>query len=189
MGEHATWHGFAVRSADSGGDGMTVSGIAVPYDEVTEFTPHGRERFLTGSMTKTVKDWLGAKRPLKVYRTHDHNRAIGHVAMIEDTPLGVAVQVRLADTPSGREAADEVGKDLLDSFSVGFQALRDRVRDGVREIVEARLLEVSLVPMPAYDGALVVDVRSAAAPLPVVPPMPPIPAQMLRDPQRFGYGG
>ena len=47
-------------------------------------------------------------------------------------------------------------------MSVGFQPLvATRAADGVREIREAKLMEVSVVGMPAYEGAGIVAVRNA----------------------------
>ena len=47
-------------------------------------------------------------------------------------------------------------------MSVGFQPLVvTRGADGVREIREAKLVEVSVVGMPAYEGAGIVAVREA----------------------------
>jgi len=50
----------------------------------------------------------------------------------------------------------------LDMLSVGFQALTaTRGADGVREVKEGRLVEVSVVALPAYAGAAVLAVRNA----------------------------
>jgi phage head maturation protease len=47
-------------------------------------------------------------------------------------------------------------------MSVGFKPLRhERGDDGVREVVEAMLVEVSVVGVPAYEGAAMLAVRSA----------------------------
>ena len=46
-------------------------------------------------------------------------------------------------------------------LSIGFRAVRaQRGADGVREIVEAELGEVTLLPTGAYDGARVLEVRA-----------------------------
>jgi hypothetical protein len=56
----------------------------------------------------------------------------------------------------------------VDAFSVGFMPIRDRRdEDGTVVRLEAALREVSLVAMPAYEGALVAGVRSTTRSLSV----------------------
>jgi len=57
---------------------------------------------------------------------------------------------------------------------VGFRALRDRTVGGVREVLEAALVEVSLVAMPAYAGARVTSVRDADPSRIELPPRPEV---------------
>ena len=180
MTERVTFADLELRVADDG-DGRTLEGIAVPYDEVTEFTPHGAERFLQGAMAKTAHDWGQRRRALKVLRNHDTDHPIGHVVAFDDTPGGLRVSIRLADTTRAREAVEEVREGLLDSMSIGFRATKERKSGKVREVVEAALAEISLVPVPAYAGALVESVRQASEPIAytTAPPPPLIPAWML----------
>lgn len=165
-------------------DGLTVEGRAIPYMEVTDATPHGKELFEPGALSRSVGHWQKSQRRLKVFRNHDHDRAVGHVVDFVDTDDGLDVTVRLADTGHGRAVAEEVAAGLLDSMSIGFRAVRDRVVGGVRHVTEAALHELSLVPMPAYGGALVTAVRRAEDPI-VLPPAPDIPRHLLRNPDRF----
>ena len=63
---------------------------------------------------------------------------------------------------SGDEALEEARDGYLSGMSVGFAPLNQtRGSDGVREVREARLLEVSLVVIGAYEGAKVLAVRNA----------------------------
>lgn len=157
-----------------------IEGIAVPYGAVSMNTPYPNgERFLPGSLTKTVRDHSRSKRKVKVFRSHQHDRAIGLVeAMDPADPAGLRVQVRIAEGQVGDEVMMEARSGLLDAFSVGFRAIRERIGEGgVRDIVEAALHEVSLVPLGAYDGALVTAVRKPSTldlslpPAPVVDPL------------------
>ena len=156
-----------LRAAD-GGDGRTVAGIAVPYNETTDLAPRP-ERFLPGAFKRSVGQRAG--RPVKVLRNHDGAYPVG-LGTITETDSGLLIEARLADTAHGDEAVREVRAGLLDSFSIGFRAIRERMAGGVREVVEAALHEVSLVAVPAYPGARVLAVRSAAQVL--VPPRPDV---------------
>lgn len=177
MIEQLSWGTLELR--DASGDGRTVVGVAVPYNEVTIHAPRGPERFVPGVFKRSIEHRAG--RPIKVLRNHDTAVPIG-LGMLQETPGGLLVEVRLADTDAGRAAASEVAEQMLDSFSVGFRAIRERVNGGVRELLEAALAEVSLVPVPAYDGARVLAVRSAAtgSATVCVPPRPQVDMSPLR---------
>lgn len=157
-------------------DGRLLTGLAVPYDVVTMNGPYpGGERFARGAFKRNLKSQAG--RLPKLFRHHDHSQAIGTVVDMRDTDEGVLASWRVADTPAGNAALQEVREGVLDALSVGFQAVREEPVAGVREIREARLLEVSLTPVPAYDGAVVLSLRSASPVL--VSPRPEIDPDMI----------
>jgi HK97 family phage prohead protease len=146
-----------------------VEGVVVPYDETTYLVPDP-ERFLPGSLTRTIKD---RGNRIKLYRGHEHRDAYGTpVSWDPDHAAGLFAQFRITRLPRGDEMLAELGEGLLDAFSIGFEAKRERrAADGVREIVEAKLWEVSLAPLGAYDGAKVLAVRT-----PSVDDLPDMPA-------------
>jgi uncharacterized protein len=158
-------------------DGRLLSGLAVPYGVVTMNTSYpGGERFARGAFKRTVANQKG--RLPKLFRNHDHDQAIGVAAEFRDTDDGLLASWRIADTPSGNAVLQEVREGVLDSLSVGFRALREDVVEGVREVREAHLFEVSLVPLPAYLGAQVLSLRSADEP-PQLPPRPEVDLEFM----------
>lgn len=169
------------RLADDS-DGRTISGIAVPYDQISYNVPNaGGERFAQGSLTKTAKDLMASnKKKLKIFKSHEHRTAIGYATLLNpDHPGGLWMEARIADTAEGNAALAEINEGVLDSFSIGFRTIRDSYIDGVRVINEAALVEVSLVPLPAYDGAELVSVRQAFEPV-RLPNMPNVPGWMRK---------
>lgn len=121
---------------------------------------------------------------IKLFRNHDHDQAVGKpLAWKSDHELGCWVRYELYRLPAADEVLIEIQEGALDAFSVGFVPKKDRRgADGAREIMEARLQEVSLVPMGAYDGARVLAFRTPArgfklelSPMPEVnlTPLPP----------------
>jgi uncharacterized protein len=141
-------------------DERVVSGIAVPWNETTLMAGDpGGERFLPGSLTKSVR--AKADR-LKLFRNHDHAQAIGRAIRMDPRHQdGLYGEWRIAKTPAGDAALQEIVEGMLDMFSIGFVARKSqRAADGVREVLEADLHETSLAPMAAYDGARVLSVRS-----------------------------
>lgn len=163
-------------------DGRTIGGIAVPYNEISYLVPNaGGERFVPGSLTKTSKDLMASTRKqLKIFKSHEHRTAIGFATLLNpEHPDGLYMEARIADTAEGNAALNEIREGVLDSFSIGFRAIRDTYENGVRVIQEAALLEVSLVPYPAYDGAQLMTVREAYEPI-RLKDMPAVPGWMRK---------
>jgi HK97 family phage prohead protease len=185
----ATFAALELRVPDT--DERLIEGIVVPYGETSFMTPDPRgERFMPGSLTRTVKE---RGQMIKLYRTHDHNVAVGRpVAWNTKHEGGCWAQFRIANTPAGDAVLNEAREGMLDAFSVGFLPKRQvRGADGAREVIEAQLHEVSLVPMGAYDGARVLAMRSSGSDGPTgasaatLPPMPTVNLSPLVLPSRW----
>jgi HK97 family phage prohead protease len=161
------------------GDGRTVAGLAVPYEKISYQVPNAAgEMFMRGSLNKTAKDLMGSKRKLKIFKSHEHNTALGFATVLDPShPDGLWVEMRIADTDAGNAALKEIREGVLDEISVGFRAIREtRNGDGVREIREAALGEISLCPLGAYgdQGSRVLAMRETFDPyrLPKAPTVP-----------------
>jgi HK97 family phage prohead protease len=143
-------------------DERIIGGIAVPWNETTMLTnDRAGERFLPGSLTRSVK---ARGDRLKLFRgNHGHDMVpVGRAVSLDARHAdGLYTTWRIANTPTGDQTLEEVREGLLDSFSIGFRAVRaQRGADGAREIIEAELGEVTLLPTGAYDGARVLEVRA-----------------------------
>jgi HK97 family phage prohead protease len=147
-------------------DERILGGIAVPWNETSYLTPDPKgERFMPGSLTRTVK---ARGERLKLFRgatEHQHAQAIARPVKLDPRhPDGLWIDWRVGNTPAGDAALAEVAEGLLDSFSVGFRAIRTRRGDdGAREVLEAELAEVQLLPLGAYDGARLLEVRAPSS--------------------------
>lgn len=109
------------------------AGPALPYD-VTVKRDFSRWRFARGSIV-----FPGTVRLL---RDHDNAQEIGRVFRAED---------RLQGLWAAGEATEEISDGT--PLSVGFEVIRERRENGVRVIVEARLVEVSVVKRAAFAAA------------------------------------
>lgn len=153
----------------SGGDGRTVFGLAVPFDQITEVSD-GRgsylESFVFGSFTRTLAE---RGQRVKLLANHDHRRwPIGRPTVLREDPAGLYIEARVSQTRDGDEALELIRDGALDGFSVGFRPIRDRrSRDGVVERTEVGLSEVSIVAFAAYDGAVLAGVRSSDPHIPL----------------------
>jgi hypothetical protein len=163
----------------------TITGIVAPYDEVSYLTPDpAGERIVRGAFRKSIEQRGGKVR---LFVAHDNRgAAVGHATEWVDDEAGLSAVFTVAAGARGDQALDDCRADLYGGLSVGFRPLvQTRGEDGVREIREAALAEVSLVGVPAYEGARVLATRSRAA-APALPPRPvvdlsPIPAVWLYD--------
>jgi uncharacterized protein len=139
---------FQARLVDA--EERTIVGLAVPYGQEIDLTGNTKERFEAGSI-KTVED-------VKLF--YGHEEPIGKVVEGRDTDEGFEIVAKISDTPRGNEIYTLLQDDVLNRFSVGFFPVKDR-KEGqtiVRE--EVTLLEVSVVPFPAFSGAKITEVRS-----------------------------
>lgn len=124
-----------------------LSGIAVPYGEVA---PSYRERFAKGSVTLDPNALLMWQ--------HDRTEPIGKITSGADSDKGFTFEAFISDTMRGRDAATLAADGVL-RLSVGF-IMRDSVQvDGITEVRDALVKEISLVSFPAYEGATVTQVR------------------------------
>lgn len=182
--QHAAF-GAEFRVA-SDGDGRTITGIAAPYGVVSNLVPNpGGEVFMRGAFKRSVANLIASGRLPKLFVGHKHDTAVGSVTGLEDTDDGLLFTARLAGTPAGEAALLEAREGTLDAISVGFLAVRERMAKGVREVIEARLLELSMTPMPSYERTALA-LRHAQ--MPVLPPMPKVDPALglrIRTPNEF----
>lgn len=147
-----------IRSVDI--DARTIVGVCAPYDEISYLTPDpSGERIIRGAFAKSLRQRADK---IFLFRGHDHGRAVARSSAFEDDDGGLVGTFHARASLIGDEALEEVRDGYLPGMSVGFRNVQvRRGQDGVREVVEAALLEVSLVTIPAYDGARVLAVRDA----------------------------
>lgn len=142
-------------------DERTITGVCAPYDEVSYLVPDpSGERIRRGAFAKSLRQ---RHDRILLFRGHDHSRAVARSRTFDDAEHGLVGIFHARPSVLGDEALEEARDGYLPGMSVGFRPLQTRRGDdGVREIVEAALLEVSLVTIPAYEGAAVLAVRGRA---------------------------
>jgi HK97 family phage prohead protease len=164
-----------LRDAEGAGAGRVyrhLEGRAVPYNTWTDMGLF-MERHAARSFEASTKGGTGRGLPLLMF----HERAAFPVGVAEkwqhddDAMYG---RWRLADTDEAQRAA-RAAADGQFGLSVGYQPIHSdvtkRAKDWAPELGpehkdwitrnESRLIEVSLTPIPAFDAAEVLMVRSA----------------------------
>jgi HK97 family phage prohead protease len=149
------------------GDGRTLHGRAVPYDQTAALGNGTRERFVMGAFARQIA--AGQLGQVKLHATHEQRTSdlpIGKTVHLAEQPDGLHGAWRLYDTPRGEEALHLVRTGEVTGLSIGFKALDGRKgADGTWEQVVAHLDHVALTGEPVYAGAQVTAVRSVEHPI------------------------
>jgi HK97 family phage prohead protease len=147
------------------GDGRTIVGRAVPFDEVAEVSDDQgattyRESFAHGAFSRA------ARAPHRVELTHEHDvglfGTIGKGVELEERDDGLYGVFRVFEGAAGDQALTLVREGITRGLSIVAIALSPgKRRGGVLVRTSVALQAVGLCRRPAYDRAEVLAVRSA----------------------------
>ena len=132
-----------------------ITGIAVPYGVAATVADGTSVIFEAGSLP------VEGKAP-RLYMNHDSTNAIGIVTERVDTPEGMMFTAKISKTQAGDEALILAMDGVLDSVSVGVNPIKyTTAKDGTVTVTAADWIELSLVPVPAYQGAVITDIAAS----------------------------
>jgi HK97 family phage prohead protease len=150
---------FEVRAE---GDGMTFTGYASVFNSPSEDLGGFVEYVAPGAFKRSLQ----SRNEVKMLWNHDAGEPLaslrgGTMQLIEDE-RGLKVTAQLPNTSRGRDIAELLRTNVIDSMSFGFNVIKDSwSRDGqTRTLESVRLFEVSIVSFPAYESTTA-QVRSA----------------------------
>jgi len=142
-------------AAGDGTPSRTITGIAVPYGVAATVADGTEVIFEQGSLP------IEGKAP-RLYMNHDSNQAIGIVTERVDTPEGMLFSAKISKTAAGDEALQLALDGVLDSVSVGVNPTKTRAnKDGSLTVLAADWIELSMVPVPAFAGAMITDIAAS----------------------------
>ena len=157
----------------------TVSGLAVPFGEVT--SDWRQLSFRAGSI-----DVPTPLSRVKAVMNH-YGPLLGVVTKIDESDDGMYASLRLSETASADEALILADDGALDGLSIGVDIHKYEIDEDTDEVTvtSASLREISLTPFPAFDSARVDKVQlqqsnqKGSTPMPDAPaaPAPPAPPQ------------
>ena len=144
----------------SGGDGRTVSGIAVPYGVAQRIDDTLTEQFARGAFAHQLT--AGHRIPFAREHMSHGGTLIGRILDLRDDSAGLYFEARISSTPAGDETLTLLRDGALDQVSIGFRERQNRrLSDGTVERVTADLRELAVVLQGAYgDNAAVSSIRS-----------------------------
>lgn len=131
-----------------------ISGLAVPWDVVATVSDGTSVQFARGAFDVSQK-------AAKLIENHDITQLRGVVSTLTDSPAGLEFEAVLADTRASRDAVALLQAGAYDSVSVGAHPITFSTDPaGVMTVTEARLVELSLVAVPAYADAVITNVAA-----------------------------
>lgn len=147
---------------DTEKDTGTITGYFSTYDRIPD--SYG-DVIAPGAFTETIKKREESGHPFPLCWNHDLNQIIGKVDAIEDTEKGPLMTASFFDSPLAQEKRNLVKEGVVYQFSFAYDVLEagpTELEDGVKayELKKLDLFEVSIVPIPANQNAVMTDVKS-----------------------------
>jgi HK97 family phage prohead protease len=161
--EPRTVSGLEIRQ--DAGSAPRLVGYAAVYDARSLDLGHFVETIRRGAFARTLRE---KAHDIRAFYGHDQNRILGRQSngrlRLEEDARGLRVEILPpADTQDGRDVITNVRNGNLDGMSFAFrlydpdkgQRWQWQETPPLREILEAEVLEVSVVAMPAYPDTSV----------------------------------
>jgi uncharacterized protein len=135
-----------------------LSGYAAVFNKKSVPLYGFREVIRPGAFAKTIKE-----DDIRLLWNHDHSIVLGRnksgTLRLSEDDNGLKIEADLPDTQAGRDARESISRGDVSQMSFAFEAINDRwfTEEGEdrRELIEARLFEVSPVTFPAYPDSSV----------------------------------
>lgn len=140
----------------------TITGYFSTYDQIPD--SYG-DVVAPGAFTETIKAREETGHPFPLCWNHDLDQIIGKVDSIEDTEKGPLMTASFFDTPLAQEKREIVKSGVVYQFSFAF-GIQDQgtitLEDGTKanELRKLDLYEVSIVPIPANQNAVMTEVKA-----------------------------
>jgi HK97 family phage prohead protease len=148
----------------SEGDAGTISGYFSTYDRIPD--SYG-DVIAKGAFTETIAKRKESGHPFPLCWNHDLNMIIGSVdpADIEDTDKGPLMTAKFFNSELAQEKREIVKSGVVFQFSFAYDVLEagpTELEDGTKanELRKLDLFEVSIVPIPANQNAVMTEVKA-----------------------------
>lgn len=100
-----------------------------------------------------------AVRTPKIYL--EHQTSVGVLEVAVEKKKGLWVEGQPDESPDGLTARIKLRSKALDALSIGYRTVTAKDKGGFsRDIIEAKLFHVGLVPFGMHDGAVVTSVKA-----------------------------
>lgn len=120
-----------------------------------------------GAFTETLKKRKATGHPFPLCFNHDFDQIIGAVIEAEEDDYGLKIRASFLNTPAAQEKRELVKEGIVWQFSFAYSVLgaeaptEEEKRQGIYQILtKLDLYEVSLVPVPANQTAIVTEIKN-----------------------------
>jgi HK97 family phage prohead protease len=143
--------GLKIKSIDETGSGSFV-GLGAAYNNVDL----GGDQILPGAFART----LAATKTFPLLWQHQSDNPIGTVT-VTDSPQGLIVSGQLLmDLDQAKRAYLLIKAKVIKGLSIGFECIQESFSDGVRQLKELRLWEISICTFPMNEEAVISSVKA-----------------------------
>ena len=144
------------------------NGIVEGYASTWTKTPDSYgDIVIKGAFTETLKKRKATGHPFPLCFNHDFDQIIGAVFEAEEDDYGLKISASFLNTPAAQEKRELVKEGIVWQFSFPYSVLgaeqptEEEKRQGIyQKLTKLDLYEVSLVPVPANQTAIVTEVKN-----------------------------
>ncbi|WP_151742891.1 MULTISPECIES: HK97 family phage prohead protease [unclassified Acinetobacter] len=118
---------------------------------------------LPGAFTASLAKWRAKNKMPPVLWNHNDSEPIGIYTNIyeDDKGLFVEGQLLINDVPRAKSTHALLKAGAIDGLSIGYSTKKaNQQGNGVRELIEVDIGEISIVTQPANDRSLITSVKS-----------------------------
>lgn len=153
---------FELKAAEDG------SGIVEGYASTWTKTPDSYgDIVIKGAFTETLKKRKATGHPFPLCFNHDFDQIIGAVIEAEEDDFGLKIKASFLNTALAQEKRELVKEGIVWQFSFAYSVLgseeptaEERKQGIYQKLTKLDLYEVSLVPVPANQTAIVTEIKS-----------------------------
>jgi uncharacterized protein len=136
------------------------SGILEGYAAVFGNVDRDNEVIVPGAFAKSIQDF---KQSGFLCNQHNWKEELGTITDAKEDDRGLLISAEFYSTPDAQQVrqrlAEKMARGRQQGMSIGYRVKQAEKRNGVRQLLELDLLEVSVVTVPANPQARVSAVK------------------------------
>lgn len=144
------------------------NGVVEGYASTWTKTPDSYgDIVIKGAFTDTLKKRKASGHPFPLCFNHDFDQIIGAVFEAYEDDYGLKIRGSFLNTPAAQEKRELVKEGIVWQFSFAYSVLgseaptEEEKKQGIfQKLTKLDLYEVSLVPVPANQTAVVTDIKN-----------------------------
>ena len=157
--EERLYKSFELKSDENG----IVEGYASTWTKTPD--SYG-DIVIKGAFKETLKKRKATGHPFPLCFNHDFDQIIGAVFEAEEDDYGLKIRASFLNTPAAQEKRELVKEGIVWQFSFAYSVLgseaptEEEKKQGIwQKLTKLDLYEVSLVPVPANQTAIVTEIK------------------------------